>query len=356
MRTIAVSVLTASLLMGVMAVPALGTTIRDITHLQGIRENKLLAMGMVLGLKGTGDGTKNIQALRSLAALMQKFGSNVQDLSNINADNAALVYVVVTVPDNGGRAGQKMDVQLAAANGAKSLKGGRLILCHMFGPSLSTPTVYALAEGPVTLEDPTNLTTGVVKGGAILEEDILPEFVSHGRITLVVDADHADLAMSSAIAKIVNDAEGEPGTPIATAINGANVVVTVPTSELTDPADFISRVMSLPVLMPERQARIVINERTGTIIITDDVEIDPVIISHAGLTIATVTPEPVGTPENPVIHTKNFLSMDPQKKASASFKDLLEAFNQLQVPVKDRIEIIRQLQHTGRLHARVIEE
>ena len=354
MRTIAVSVLTASLLMGVMAVPALGTTIRDITHLQGIRENKLLAMGMVLGLKGTGDGTKNLQALRSLAAMMQKLGSNVQDLSNINADNTALVYVSVTIPENGGRDGDKVDVRLAAANGAKSLKGGWLVQCHMFGPSLSTPTSYALAEGLVS-ED-ANLTTGMVMGGAVLEEDILPEFVSHGRITLVVDADHADLAMSSAIAKIVNDAEGEPGTPIATAVNGASVVVTVPISELADPADFISRVMSLPVLMPDRQARIIINERTGTIVITDDVEIDPVIISKAGLTIDILTPEPVGTPENPVIHSKNFLTLDPQKKASASFKDLLDAFNQLQAPMKDRIEIIRALQHTGRLHARVIEE
>jgi flagellar P-ring protein precursor FlgI len=283
----------------------------------------------------------------------------VADLNSINADNTALVHVTVTVPADGARQGQAVDAHIAAINGAKSLRGGRLVLCPMFGPMGpvgDNPVIYALADGAVELEDVTNPAVGLIKGAAIFEQDIVPQYVTAGRITVVVDSDHASWALASALATVINDAESEPGRSIATAINPGNVVVAVPTPELADPADFIARVLGLPVLMPDRQARIVINERTGTIVITDDVEIDPVIISHPGLTIATVTPEPLGTPEAPLIRTTGFVPMDPAAKGGASLKSLLDAFNQLEVPAKDRIEIIRKLKRTGRLHATVIEE
>lgn len=332
-----------------------GTAIRDIARLQGARENKLMAYGLVDGLAGTGDGSKNIQAIRSLAAALKAYGLTVHSSADINANNVALVRVTAVVPDTGGREGDKLDVVVSAVNGAKSLKGGRLLTCPLLGPLAASDTVYALAEGGISLEGE-QPTVGFVKGGAILEQDILPQYVAEGRIAIVLDAAHAGWAMASAVAKVINEDQGGLGGSIAVAVNPANVIVRIPYGELSDPADFIGRTLSLPVLMPDSQARIVINERTGTIVVTDDVEIDPVIISHAGLTITTVTPSPIPTIEQPRIESSSFVVMDPQGKGKANLKDLLRAFEQLRVPTRDQIDIIRQLQRTGRLHARVIEE
>ena len=108
---------------------------------------------------------------------------------------------------------------------------------------------------------------------------VIPNYIADGQITIVLDADHAGWEVASTIAKVINEAEAQP---LARANGPASVSVAVPACELPDPADFIGRVLGLPVLMPDRQARIVINERTGTIVVTEDVEIDPVLISHAG--------------------------------------------------------------------------
>ena len=336
------TILAAALLLAA-ACPAAGeTNVRDVSHLQGSRENKLLAVGMVVGLKGTGDGAKSVEALRALLTAYQRFGWDVQSLADLNADNVALVSVTVTVPEGGAREGDKINVHLAALNGAKSLKGGRLFQCPLLGPTANTQMVYGNAEGPVALEDETIPTAALVKGGALMEEDIIPSYVVNGRITIVLDPDHASWVMASAIAKVINDAED---VNVATAVSPAGVTVTVPSAELGDPADFIGRVMGLPVLMPDRQARVVINARTGSIVVTDDVEIDPVIISQSGLTISTIVPPIVPTLDHPLLKNDSFLLLDPQKKAQPSVKDLLEAFNQLQVPMADRINVIRRSTH-----------
>ncbi len=338
-----------------LASPAYGQArIRDIVRLQGARENRLLSVGLVVGLPGTGDGTRNVQALRSLAQMLLRFDHNVQDLGDINANNVALVTLEVVVPSSGAREGDRLDVHLAAFNGAKSLRGGRLIQCQVLGPTLTT--MYALASGPVGVEDPLQPTVGRIQGGALMERDVIPEYLADGRITLVLDADHASWAMASSLARVINEALAEPGTAIATALNPANVVVRVPAVEMRDPAPFIAEVLGLPVLMPDQQARIVINARTGTIIITQDVTIDPVIISHAGLTITSVSPQLPATPGNPRIDVQTFVPMDPQGTGGAKLQSLLQAFELLAVPMKDRIDIIRQLERSGRLHAKVIEE
>ena len=164
-----------ALLISLVAVPASAANIRDIAHLQGARENKLKGLGLVVGLKGTGDGSKNVQSLRTLAALLESMGSSVPDLRAINADNVALVEMTATIPDSGAREGEKLDVHLAAVNGAKSLRGGRLVLCPMLGPAPRSTTVFALAEGALTLEDESQTTTAVVAGGAILERRRHPQ-------------------------------------------------------------------------------------------------------------------------------------------------------------------------------------
>ena len=333
-----------------------GTAVRDIVHLRGIRSNKLMATSLVVGLKKTGDG-KSLETQRSLVHMLRQFGHDGVTMHGINADNIALVHVTATIPPHGANEGDRLDVRVSSINGAKSLQGGRLVQCPMLGPLAAGPIVYALADGDVILDDPKNTTGGIIKGGAVMEENFEPTVLDDGKIVLVMDADHASWAIATTVAKIINEAEAEPGTYLATAMGRGRVVVTVPTAELAAPADFIARVLNLPVLMPDLKARVVINRRTGTIVITDDVRIDPVIFSQNGLTITTVSPRPKPTEENPKIDVSRFQVFAPGTAGgTTNAQNLVDAFNQLQVPVQDQIAAIYTLKRTGRLHAEVIED
>ena len=336
-----------------------GTTfIRDVVHLQGARTNELMAVSLVVGLAGTGDG-KLPETMRSLEELLHRFGVKQADLSGLNAANVALVHVTATVPEHGARDGDRLDVKVSSINGAKSLKGGRLVQCPLLGPMAGPrpgPVDYALASGELVLEDPASPTVAVVKGGAVMECDLRPVLVQNGRIALALDRDHATFAIASTIAKVINDAEAELGKPIASANGPGEVLVRVPTAELAAPADFISRILDLPVLMPDLKARIVINRRSGTIVITSDVRVDPVIFSLRGLTINTIVPPPVPTPEQPRVDTQRFCLFAPDKsRAGTTAQQLLDAFNVLQVPLEDQVAAIWELKRAGRLHAEVIE-
>ncbi|NLF29986.1 MAG: flagellar basal body P-ring protein FlgI [Planctomycetes bacterium] len=347
----------AALLAALLAAPsaARAVNVRDLCHLQGARENQLMAVSLVVGLDGTGDG-KSLETARSLAYLMQQFGHDAATLRDVSPANVALVMVTATVPACGAREGVKLDVRVSSLNGAKSLSGGRLVQCQMLGP-MATPVVYALAAGDVVLEDPDNPTAGIVKGGAVMERDVLSEVVAGGRITLVLDSDHATWAVASSIARIINEAEAPLGGPLARAEGPSHVVVRVPAAETHDPADFIARVLDLPVLMPDLKARIVINRRTGTIVITGDVQIDPVTFTQRGLTIQVVDPQLPPTPAAPRVSTERFGLLDPAGRAGrTTARELTDAFNQLQVPIDDQIAVIWAIKRAGLLHAEVVEE
>jgi len=348
---------TTALLAALLATPlaAGAVNIRDLCHLQGARENQLMAVSLVVGLDGTGDG-KSLETARSLAYLMQQFGHDAVTLEDVSPANVALVMVTATVPAAGAREGAKLDLEVASINGAESLAGGRLIQCQMLGP-MATAVVYALAAGDVVLENPANPTAGIVKGGAVMERDVLPEVVANGRITLVLDNDHATWAIASSIARIVNEAEAPLGVPLAKAEAPSHVVVRVPRAEAHDPAGFIARVLDLPVLMPDLKARIVINRRTGTIVITGDVQIDPVTFTQRGLTIQVVAPQLPPTPAAPRVSTERYQLLDPAKRAArTTARELTDAFNQLQVPIDDQIAVIWAIKRAGLLHAEVVEE
>lgn len=331
----------------------------DICRLKGQRVNKLVGMGLVLGLQGTGDGGKYLPAIRPLAALLSKFANPVLSPEELkNADNIALVMVTATVPENGLREGDEIDVHVTSIGAADSLAGGRLFMTPLQGPHQADPTIYAWAEGPIVLEDKKVKTVGVVRKGAVLEEEIFGRFIANGAITLVLSDGQSSWAMASAIATIINEAESPPGelAQIAFALDPKNVIVRIPRPELNNPAGFISRVLNLEVVLPPTEARVTINERTGTIIITGNVEIGPVAISHKGLSVTTVTPQIPPSPAAPRIETTDFVAVDSKDEGGTKLADLIETLNQLKVPAEDRIAIIKMIHRTGKLHAELIVE
>jgi flagellar P-ring protein FlgI len=341
------------------ATPAFGVRIADITRIGGQRSNVLTGIGLVTGLKGTGDGGDYQPAIKPLAQMLGRFAdeSSVKELAD--TQNVAIVTLVATMPRDGVHEGDKLDVYLTSVGKATSLKGGRLFVCPMQGP---LPTrdgpVWAMSSGPVVVEDPSTPTGGVVKGGCVMEVDWHMTYVVSGKLTLVLEDPAASWTSASAIAQVINDSEANGRDVLAAATDPKTVEVTIPPSERERPDAFISRVQRLAV--PERllnnEARVQINEATHTMVITGDVEISPVVISHQGLTISTVAPAPVPTPRNPLVTSKSIVPIDTTNSGGAKLQDLVNALDQLKVPAEERITIIKELYKTGKLHAKLSTE
>lgn len=331
--------------------------IADVTRLSGQRTNVLTGLGLVYGLKGTGDGGDYLPAIQSLSSMLAKFSDKVTIEQLGKTQNVAIVNIIATIPSTGAREGDHIDVRVASVGAATSLKGGRLFVCPLEGP-IPDPKMltYALAEGPIDLEDPTNTNVGVVHGGAVMEEDIKLENVENGKFSLIIEAPAASWTTASQIAKTINGAESLNGEEVASAIDAKEVQVSIPLSEREHPDSFISRVQQLPLIMLQSEARVTINRRTGTMIVTGDVEISPAVINHQGLTISTIVPAPTGTPNNPLVTTHESVVLDTANTGGARLQDLVTALDQLRVPIADRIDILENLYRSGKLHAKLVEE
>ena len=339
----------------VIASPARAVKIADITRLSGQRTNVLTGLGLVYGLKGTGDGGDFTAAIKPLAGMLSKFSDpvTVQELSKVQ--NVAVVSITAVVPSTGAREGDKLDLRVMSIGAATSLKGGRLFVCPLTGP-IPGSGIFALGEGPIALEDASDSNVGVVKGGAVMEVDLPVHYIDNGRFGLIIEAPSANWTIASLIAKTINDAEGSAGELLAAAVDAKEVVITIPASERDHPDGFISRVQQLPVPMLPTEARVQVNKRTGTLIVTGDVEISPVVISHKGMTITTVSPAPQATPRTPLTTSKTSVPLETGTQGGARLQDLVNALEQLKVPVEDRITIVEELYKTGKLHAKLIEE
>jgi flagellar P-ring protein precursor FlgI len=329
--------------------------IADITRISGQRSNVLTGLGLVYGLRGTGDGGDFLPAIKPLAAMLSKYAdpATVRELANVS--NVALVSITATIPPDGARDGETIDCYVTSLGAAASLKGGRLFVTPMQGP-LAGSGIFALSQGPIEIEDPSTPTVGVVKHGCVMEADLPAKYIENGRFTLVLEAPAASWTTASTIAKVINESEGAQGETLAVAIDPKNVLVTIPPIELARPDSFISRVQRLIVPQLPTEARVQINSRTGTIIMTGDVEISPVVISHRGMTISTMNPAPVPTPRTPVITEKTAIALDTTAAGGAKLNDLVAILDQLKVPAEDRIVILKELYKTGKLHAKLIVE
>jgi flagellar P-ring protein precursor FlgI len=349
------------ILIALLALPrnTFAVKVADITRISGQRTNVLTGLGLVIGLKGTGDGGDFSPAIKPLASMLKKFSDSATVTELANVANVALVTVTATVPKDGVREGDKIDAYITSLGAATSLKGGRLFITPLLGPTgdlAPQGLPFAMVEGPVVIEDPSTPTVGKVASGAVMEMDLPAHYIDNGRFTLVIEDPSASWTNASTIAKIINDSEGNNGETLAVAVDPKNVVVNIPVNEREHPDSFISRVQRLPVPILPGEARVQINDKTGTMILTGDVEISPVVISHKGLTISTIDPKPVPTPRTPVVNTKEIIGMDTTNEGGAKLQDLVNALDQLKVPAEDRIEIVKELYKTGKLHAKLIVE
>jgi flagellar P-ring protein precursor FlgI len=218
--------------------------------------------------------------------------------------------------------------------------------------------IYAFASGPVVVEDLKAATTAIVRQGAIMEADVIHQYIEEGRITLVLEDAHASWAMASTLAQMINEQMSPPGQVerIAYATSPKFVEVGLPIFERPDPAAFIAAVENIELFMPPGEARVTVNRRKGTVVITGEVEIGPALISYNGMTISTVQPPPVPTPDAPITEEHSVAVIDPAGRGGARLKDLVDALNALHLPARDLIAIIEELKRSGKLHGKLIVE
>ncbi len=277
------------------AAPAQGRILlKNICRVKGQEENTLHGLGLVVGLKGTGDGGEFLPTIRSLATALQLMGSPLGRGGPVelkDAKNVALVMVTATVPAAGARQGDKLDCVVSSIGAAKSLNGGTLFSTPLQGPQVGNARVYAFAQGQLHIDDLKAPTTAKIHQGCRLEEDFYNVFSKDGKITLVLDKNHADFQVAQDTAELINSQLNYQNTDgyLARALNQVNIEVTIPQQYRDDPVLFISQVLSLPTLDPQPEARVVINEKTGSVVVSGDVEIGAVVVTHKNIVIETGT-------------------------------------------------------------------
>jgi flagellar P-ring protein precursor FlgI len=329
-------------------------TLKSICRLKGQEENSIQGLGIIVGLKGTGDGSSYLPTIRSVAKIMSIMGNGSSAGANAitelkDTKNVALVVVNCTIPAGGARQGDKLDCTVSSIGSAKSLAGGRLFLTALIGPDPKNPRVYAFAEGPVTIENDKMPNTGRIHSGCQLEEEFFHSFIHDNAITLVLEKNHADFQVAQDVADLINKLlvnQTSSGAILARAVDQSNIVVAIPAQYHDDPVSFVSQVLDLQIFEPRTAPRVVINERAGSIVISGEVVIGSVAVTHKNLTIETGS-DSAG---------KGFVGVDSVDPASPKLKSLIAALNAVHAPTEDIIEIIKGLDRDGKLHALLIIE
>lgn len=341
--------------------------IKDIVDIEGVRDNVLIGYGLVVGLNGTGDSLNNSPFTeQSLLAMLERLGVNVRG-QNLNTGNVAAVMVTATLPPFKNQ-GSRIDINVSAMGDAESLLGGTLLVTPLMA---ADGEVYAVAQGPITVagfsvegEAATVVqnipTAGRVPGGAIVEREIDFRLEDLGQIRLALK--NPDFTTARRIARAIN---GFLSANVAHAENDASVSLKKPARFDGSIVDLITDVEQLPV-QPDQPARVVIDERSGTIVMGADVRINPVAIAQGSLTI-NITETPQVSQPNPfaeqgqtVVVPRSDVEVntgDDVKLAlldtGVTLQDLVTGLNKLGIGPRDMITILQAIKASGALQAEI---
>lgn len=373
MNRLACSLLVASLLLPSSLCAA--TRIKDITEFEGARSNQLVGIGLVVGLENTGG--RSLLTQQVAADMLYRFRVNTLIASSNRLDpvlRTGNVSVVAVTADLGpfSRRGSKVDVLVSAIDDALSLQGGTLILTPLRG---ADDVVHAVAQGPLSVggfqfnvpqgsatplasAQKNHPTVGRIPGGATVEREARGEIVCNGFLRLLLR--DPDYTTACAVAKAINTRF--PHTALT--LDAGTVQVVVPHKPLTEVICFASDIGQLEVAT-DIPARVVINERTGTIVAGKDVQIDKVAVAHGNLAILT-SDEPFASQPPPfsggttAILPRPRLGVTEQggslrvMERGTTVEDLARAMNALGVTPRDMIAIFQALKQAGALHAELI--
>ena len=355
-------------------VSAQADRLKDLTSIAGVRSNQLIGYGLVVGLAGTGDGNAALTQ-QSMQSMISQFGV-VTSAANMNGKNAAAVIITAELlPFN--KPGQKLDVVVSTVGQAKSLRGGTLLMTPLLGADGET---YAVAQGNLMVGgfgvaggDGSSLTVNVptvgrIPGGASVEKMIETPFLDSGNILL--NLHQGDFSTTNRVTEAINDVFG---TDVATALDSTTVKVRAP----IDPSkkvSFVSLLENIEVEPARPRAKVVVNARTGTIVIGGDVRVSAAAVTHGSLTVrvkedtnitqtqnfavadgvaATAPGDVVETPDTNIEVTEQFARafvFDPGVELSS----IVDALNAVGGTPSDLVAILEALREAGSLRAELI--
>ena len=305
--------------------------LKDISSIRGVRENQLIGYGIVVGLKGTGDGKSEFTG-KSLARMLDKLGVKL-DAATVESKNVAAVIVTATLPAFS-KAGNPMDITVNALGDSSSLEGGTLLQTPM---RAANEQIYAVAQGSVLIggEGKNVFTTvGRIPNGAIVEKDSGADFSSRKMYRLTLH--NPDFITAARSILTINK---ELGGQYATAKDAGTIDIVTPFSYEGRGVELLATIEAIEI-NPDSKARVIVNERTGTVIIGDRVKISKVAISHGNLSVKVTGKDGKTTTEEKVMVLDSGVSVG----------DLVQSLNKLGVTPKDLISILQSIKAAGALH------
>lgn len=340
--------------------------LKDLMEVEGVRGNYLVGYGVVVGLKGTGDGDQTKFTVQSIVNMLEKFGVRVPK-EQVKLKNAAAVMVTAYLPPNV-KPGQRIDVQVSAIGDAKSLQGGTLLLTPLIGPD---GQVYAVAQGPVSIGGfaaggagaqvaVNHPTVGRVPNGAIVEREVSAgDLNSLDRLTLSLRT--ADFTTAQRVAEALNQyLRGN----YAKAVDMKTIELEVPKNYRGRVVPLLAEIGNLEV-RPDIPARVVIDERTGTVVIGENVRISKVAVAHGNLSVEVretpqvVQPFPFGQGETVVVPRTEVKAKEEKARIvvleeGATLGELVRALNAVGATARELIAVLQAIKEAGALHAELV--
>ena len=339
--------------------------IKDLATIQGVRENQLIGYGLVVGLDGSGDQVRQAPfTQQSLTNMLSQLGVTIPQGSNMQLKNVAAVMVTARLPAFA-RPGQAVDVVVSSMGNAKSLRGGTLLMTPLKG---ANGQVYAIAQGNLLVGGAgaeaggssvqvNQLNGGIIPGGAIVEQSVPTTYIYDGALTLELNS--SDFGTAQNVVAAINKRFGV-GT--ATALDGRAVRVQAPLDPHAQSA-FLSQIEHLDVNVPPARARVVVNARTGSVVMNRTVRIEEAAIAYGNLSVVISSQSDVNQPDTPlaggqtVVTDRTDIEMRSEGGSlqrittSANLADVVRALNALGATPQDLLSILQNLKSAGALRA-----
>lgn len=341
--------------------------IKDLVEFDGVRGNDLLGYGLVVGLNGTGDGLRNAPFTEEIMSnILERLGVNVAG-EQFRPKNVAAVIVTATLPPFA-RAGSQVDVTVSAIGDAKSLLGGTLVMTPL---NAADGEIYAVAQGTIIAGgasaegDAASVvqgvpTAGVIPSGARIEREVDFELASLSRPRLALR--EPDFTTAARIEGAINASFGRP---VAVMLDAGTVQFDIAATGMASVAHAIGRIENIPV-EPERKARVVVDQRSGTIVMGDDVRISRVAVSQGNLTLRieeaplVVQPNPFAQGQTVVV-PRTGAAIDEEEgiglaevPEGTTLSEVIAGLNALGVSPRDMIDILKSIKAAGALHAEFV--
>jgi flagellar P-ring protein FlgI len=337
--------------------------IRDVTSIEGVRENPVLGYGMVVGLKGTGDSQQTMFSTQTLANILQHMGVRLPSPTTIMIKNVAAVFVTASLPPFA-TPGTHIDVTIGSIGDAKSLDGGLLLLTPLYS---ADGTIYAAAQGTLVLGGYTagaagnskqvnHPTTGRIPGGGIVERDSSIDLHNLPRLSLMLN--EPNFTTAEEMAAVINR---EFGKSIASVVDSRRIDLDNAASQPGSVTSLLARVENLTVEV-HRRAKVVVSERTGTVVMGRDVRLGAVSILHGNFSVEVATeyavsqPNPVSRGETTVVPEQNVKVQEaPAQRVEltegASVEQLVGGLQKIGATARDVIAILQAIKAAGALQA-----